>query len=197
MFWGRTVFDWPKVLRVFRREQSITQEALSELLDVSPKTISRWERGIDRPSLAKEAHLRRVMAGGRGGVDAAILRAFERSTGVVVLIDEKMRGLASSVGHAMFYGYKINSYIGQDIERTIPEYAFDIFQSSGGPRRLLTHSRGFSLVLRRDADPINRTGLSQCIHYVNTPIVLDDGRRIWLSTGTRAAPGSAQVLVVD
>jgi transcriptional regulator with XRE-family HTH domain len=190
------VFDWPVLLRAFRREQSMTQEALSELLEVSPKTISRWERGVDRPSLAKEAQLRRVMAADRGGVDAALLRAFESSTGVVVMIDDQMRGLASSVGHANFYEYKTNTYIGQDIERSIPENAFEIFRSCGGPRRLLTHSLGFSLVLHREADQINRTGLSQCIHYITAPLVLDDGRRIWLSTGARAAPGSNQVLVV-
>ena len=183
-------------VRKLRRERSLTQEAFSGLVGVTAKTVSRWERGIDQPSLAKEAELRRLVAGSRGRIDDTILRALRLSAGVIVVIDENLRGLCASVGHAKFYGYDSNRFIGHEIERTIPPQAFDLFHSAGGPRRLLTQSNGFNLVLERGVDGLNRTGQKQCVQYVSAPVILDDGRHIWLSTGSRASPGSIPLLLV-
>jgi len=50
--------DWPLLLKSYRREKGLKQEALAYMLNVDQTTISRWERGKDNPSLAIEKRLR-------------------------------------------------------------------------------------------------------------------------------------------
>ena len=50
--------DWPILLKSYRREKGLKQEALAYMLNVDQTTISRWERGKDNPSLAIEKRLR-------------------------------------------------------------------------------------------------------------------------------------------
>ncbi|MCP3871206.1 MAG: helix-turn-helix domain-containing protein [Gammaproteobacteria bacterium] len=50
--------DWPVLLRSYRREKGLKQEALAYMLNVDQTTISRWERGKDNPSLAIQKRLR-------------------------------------------------------------------------------------------------------------------------------------------
>jgi len=52
------VTDWPLLLKSYRREKGLKQEALAYMLNVDQTTISRWERGKDNPSLAIEKRLR-------------------------------------------------------------------------------------------------------------------------------------------
>lgn len=35
-----------------RNLQNLTQKELAELLDVNPKTVSKWERGVNAPDIA-------------------------------------------------------------------------------------------------------------------------------------------------
>jgi len=50
--------DWPVLMRSYRKENGLKQEALAYLLKVDQTTISRWERGKDTPSLAMQKRLR-------------------------------------------------------------------------------------------------------------------------------------------
>jgi transcriptional regulator with XRE-family HTH domain len=50
--------SWAEVLRRYRLRHALTQERLAGVLGVSQRTISRWERGEDRPSLDRQKQLR-------------------------------------------------------------------------------------------------------------------------------------------
>lgn len=50
--------DWRSLLRTYRLRHGLTQMALAELVGVSQRTISRWERGEDRPTKSKQLQLR-------------------------------------------------------------------------------------------------------------------------------------------
>ncbi len=50
--------DWPVLMRTYRKENGLKQEALAYQLNVDQTTISRWERGVDAPSLAMQKRLR-------------------------------------------------------------------------------------------------------------------------------------------
>lgn len=50
--------DWPGFVRHYRLRHALTQEQLAALLRVSQRTVSRWERGEDSPSLALQKRLR-------------------------------------------------------------------------------------------------------------------------------------------
>ena len=52
--------DFPENLRRLRMEKGWSQQALSELLHVSPKTVSKWETGENRPDLDTVVQLARL-----------------------------------------------------------------------------------------------------------------------------------------
>lgn len=50
--------DWPSFVRRYRLRHGLSQVHLAELMGVAQRTISRWERGEDRPSIAQQKRLR-------------------------------------------------------------------------------------------------------------------------------------------
>jgi transcriptional regulator with XRE-family HTH domain len=52
------VENWSVAIRRYRLRHCLTQKQLAALIGVSQRTISRWERGEDRPGLAQQKHLR-------------------------------------------------------------------------------------------------------------------------------------------
>jgi transcriptional regulator with XRE-family HTH domain len=49
---------WSRVLHAWRAREGMTQAALAELLQVDQTAISRWERGVDTPSLRLRRKIR-------------------------------------------------------------------------------------------------------------------------------------------
>jgi transcriptional regulator with XRE-family HTH domain len=54
----QTFDDWARLVRRYRIRHGLTQARLGLLLGVSQRTVSRWERGEDQPSLAQQIKLR-------------------------------------------------------------------------------------------------------------------------------------------
>jgi transcriptional regulator with XRE-family HTH domain len=50
--------DWGTIVKRYRLRHGLTQARFAEALNVSQRTISRWERRQDRPSLAQQLFLR-------------------------------------------------------------------------------------------------------------------------------------------
>jgi transcriptional regulator with XRE-family HTH domain len=50
--------DWGDLVRRYRLRHALTQGRMAAVMGVSQRTISRWERGEDTPSLAWQRHLR-------------------------------------------------------------------------------------------------------------------------------------------
>jgi transcriptional regulator with XRE-family HTH domain len=50
--------SWAEVLRRYRVRHALTQARMADVLGVSQRTISRWERGEDNPSLDRQRQLR-------------------------------------------------------------------------------------------------------------------------------------------
>jgi transcriptional regulator with XRE-family HTH domain len=49
---------WSAIVRQYRFRHGLTQHRLAQMLSVSQRTISRWERGDDAPSLVQQRTLR-------------------------------------------------------------------------------------------------------------------------------------------
>ena len=49
---------WPQLIKRYRLRHGLTQAGFAASIGVSQRTVSRWERGEDRPSLALQKHLR-------------------------------------------------------------------------------------------------------------------------------------------
>lgn len=52
---------WPDQLRAYRRKNFLSQENLAEQLEVDQTTVSRWERGIVKPTLKQQAVISRLI----------------------------------------------------------------------------------------------------------------------------------------
>lgn len=50
--------NWGDIVRRFRVRHGLTQELAADVLGVSQRTVSRWERGQDRPSVRRQRQLR-------------------------------------------------------------------------------------------------------------------------------------------
>jgi len=50
--------DWASRIRRYRLRHGLTQAAFASIVGVSQRTVSRWERGEDRPSLDQQKRLR-------------------------------------------------------------------------------------------------------------------------------------------
>lgn len=50
--------SWSKLVRLYRLRHGISQDRLALMMGVSQRTISRWERGEDKPSLPQQKRLR-------------------------------------------------------------------------------------------------------------------------------------------
>lgn len=51
---------WKYIVRLHRLRLGLSQQALSDMLGVSQRTVSRWERGEDNPSLTQQRALRDI-----------------------------------------------------------------------------------------------------------------------------------------
>ena len=50
--------NWRDLVKLYRLRHGLTQERLAGVVGVSQRTISRWERGEDKPSLDQQKRLR-------------------------------------------------------------------------------------------------------------------------------------------
>jgi transcriptional regulator with XRE-family HTH domain len=50
--------NWRDLVRLYRTRHGLTQERMASMLGVAQRTISRWERGEDMPSLEQQKRLR-------------------------------------------------------------------------------------------------------------------------------------------
>jgi transcriptional regulator with XRE-family HTH domain len=55
---GQMMGQWGGVVRAVRLRSGYSQQQLAEVLKVSQRTVSRWERGDDNPSIAQQKRLR-------------------------------------------------------------------------------------------------------------------------------------------
>jgi transcriptional regulator with XRE-family HTH domain len=112
--------EWSDAIRRLRRRAGLKQQALAQLLGCDQTTVSHWERGVDRPSLAFQRRLLEMIAEEEHSIeDLRIFYAVDRSVGNQVLFDTDLRVLAAS--DRFWDGY---AYLGE--ERTA-----DVFRELG------------------------------------------------------------------
>ena len=49
---------WSQIIKDYRLRHGLTQQRLAAMLKIAQRTVSRWERGEDRPSLSQQKILR-------------------------------------------------------------------------------------------------------------------------------------------
>jgi DNA-binding XRE family transcriptional regulator len=86
---------WHAILRRYRHTHGLTQVGLAHLLGIDQPTVSRIERGTQKPGLGLERTLKRLLEPS-GSADAVLLTLIRHNFGYMHLFDEHMRWLAAS-----------------------------------------------------------------------------------------------------
>jgi transcriptional regulator with XRE-family HTH domain len=71
------IASWGPTIQHFRRRHGVSQHAVALLFGVSQRTISRWERGDDQPSLQQQKKLRELGLHPSAPLLARLTRAVE------------------------------------------------------------------------------------------------------------------------
>ena len=109
--------DWPQALRDYRRRNGLTQAALAEVLNIDPTTVSRWERGRDKPALGILRRLRSLVMPRASDVVRALRVLIDTSDAIVVLCDRSYRLLYSSQKHRQLLQLGASELYGESFQR--------------------------------------------------------------------------------
>jgi len=109
--------DWSNALRDYRRRHGLTQAALAEILDVDPTTVSRWERGRDRPALGIASRLTSLIVPRTRDVERALKLLIDTTDAIAALFDDKYRLLYSSAMHRRLLGVDASALYGRSFVR--------------------------------------------------------------------------------
>ncbi|MGB0683890.1 MAG: helix-turn-helix domain-containing protein [Magnetovibrionaceae bacterium] len=95
---------WPVLIRSYRQQQGLKQDALAYFLQVDQTTISRWERGVDTPSIAMQKRLRDLMYTGQDSALETALRIVRASPGRASIVLPGARIVDVSKSQAEHFG---------------------------------------------------------------------------------------------
>jgi transcriptional regulator with XRE-family HTH domain len=123
---------WPNALRDYRRRYGLTQAALAELLNVDPTTVSRWERGRDRPALGIARRLTSLIVPRTRDVERAIKSLIDASPTIAVLYDDKYRLLYSSAKHRQLLKVDAAELYGKSFARFQSASQAQLVEALGG-----------------------------------------------------------------
>ena len=117
-----------------RKRNGMTQEALSERINVSRQTVAKWERGESEPDCSSLMRLSTLF---NGSIDALVGNVEE---------DQKMIGVAPKGKY--FFGM---AKIGEDGSIVLPQKALAIFNLTAGNELAVLgdEDRGFALVPKK------------------------------------------------
>lgn len=124
--------DWAREIRAFRLSRAAKQRWLADHVGVDTATVSRWERGIDRPSLAAQRKLASLMAPAPTIAMMGLPAIIAELSDIAVLMDREFRIVAASPGHRKLLRYDLSDIAG----RKFPMWTDAMFQTMepiGGP----------------------------------------------------------------
>jgi transcriptional regulator with XRE-family HTH domain len=130
---GGVLVHWPQALKEYRRRRGLTQSALAEVLDVDPTTISRWERGRDRPALGIQRRLKSLVLSPPRNVEAALKMLIDTSDTIAVLFDSRYRLLHSSPKHRGLLRLDTSELYGRPFQSFQSESQAAVLECVGGP----------------------------------------------------------------
>ncbi|CCG09248.1 response regulator [Pararhodospirillum photometricum] len=88
--------DWPSLIRRFRQENDLTQSDLATFLGVSQKSVSRWERGADKPNEEIRRRLTLLLGEEKGRVLAGVWDFVRHAALPLALVDDRGHVLVAS-----------------------------------------------------------------------------------------------------
>jgi transcriptional regulator with XRE-family HTH domain len=109
--------SWSAIVRRYRLRHSLTQESLGAMLGVSQRTISRWERGEDRPGLKQQKRLRDLAWNPEAMLSARLFAAVENCPAPRALSQMPNLRLLALSPPAIEKRPSVTEWIGRDLNR--------------------------------------------------------------------------------
>ncbi len=125
--------NWAHEIKAFRLRNSLKQGVLAEMVGVETATVSRWERGRDRPSLGYQKILTKLILPPPAIGALGLRDIVETTSDIAVLMDREFRIVAASPGHRKLLRYDLSDIAGM----RFPMWTDAMFATMGpigGPR---------------------------------------------------------------
>lgn len=120
-------------LKNWRRLNGVKQAAVAFDLGVSQATVSRWEKGVDEPSLGLRRKIQQLIRVDRfngSGMDEMLGLLVKQSQGVSVVFSERMGVVgASQAAQALFHDIGVDQFQGVQLRHMLPDDVTTIFRS--------------------------------------------------------------------
>src|SRR5262245_30602881 len=107
--------DWGEFLKRYRLRHGLTQSRLADVIGVSQRTISRWERGDDRPSITLQKQLRDLGWAPPAALLTSLLRAVHHCPFARALSRTPRLRLLALSRPALLKRPSLSNWIGRDL----------------------------------------------------------------------------------
>jgi DNA-binding transcriptional regulator YiaG len=104
--------NWPADIKAFRLRSGMTQETFGERYGVSGASVSRWERGKERPSISAQIRLRRDVTAAPSIAALGLCDLIDATGDIAVLMDRHYRIVRASAGHRKLLRYDLSDIAG-------------------------------------------------------------------------------------
>ena len=142
--------DWARRLKDYRSLNGLTQQALADDFGVDRTTVSRWERGVDEPSLAIRRRILALAPTHGEGTIRGLIDFIDSLDGMATLLDAEFRVLRTTQRHQQQMGYDPADLYGRPSERHWSAEMAQIIKQLGGLRGYRRHGVcSMDLVLSR------------------------------------------------
>ena len=143
--------DWARRLKDYRSLNGLTQQALADDFGVDRTTVSRWERGVDEPSLAIRRRIFSLAPTHGEGTIRGLIDFIDSLDGMATLLDADFRVLRTTRRHQQQMGYDPSDLYGRPSERHWSAEMAQIIKQLGGLRGYRRHGVcSMDLVLSRE-----------------------------------------------
>jgi transcriptional regulator with XRE-family HTH domain len=180
--------DLKTLLKKYRYEHGLTQERLSEILGTDVTTVSRWERGVTKPSPTTHAKLL-ALCRPRAGIDWQLRRIIETTPTMMQLFLPNTMVLAASLEFQKLQKMSASDVVGLlDIKDFPPELVAE-HEVFGGVEQVFINaqtSRGIHDWLA--SAPTNKSGEDVMLQFASQRVILDDSSCAIVSTSRVVGP---------
>lgn len=140
-------------LKRWRQNNNVKQEYFALQMGVSQATVSRWERGIDRPSLALSKKVNEIIYQGRSNMSVMMRNLVHSSQDLAAVIAEDLTVLEVSRGILREFNASDDSiFVGHHVRSFIMDGERDVLSRLGMEAKL--HKEIDSLHFKSPADPL-------------------------------------------
>jgi transcriptional regulator with XRE-family HTH domain len=182
--------DWSTIVKRYRLRHGLPQKQLAGVLGVSQRTISRWERGEDRPGLLQQKRLRDLALDPKTMLSARLFASVRNSPVPRALSLMPSLRLLTLSQPALAKRPSIKAWVGEDLARIASGVLADMLED-----RLLQRSiaRGEIACVTATTRSVLRTEEEARIGAYHTTIsyFFEDGRLYSDAISVPADPNAA------